>query len=279
MEQTISRFLKHLREEEGSAENTILAYRTDIRQFGQVLSAKTGIPLSPEAIADADVARYVTWLMQHSYRPATVARKMAAVRAFLVYLRAYEGIGGQEWQAKLRSPTTSREQPRVLLREEVTSLLDAPSRLQSPRGLRDAALLALLYATGMRVSEVVALDAKDVEFERASVSRSSRLGQLLSLGLAQTSIREYIERGRPYMVKGPDEEALFLNQRGGRLSRQGIWLVVKRWAFEAGLGEDVSPHSLRHSLAHHLLKEGKSRREVQKILGLSSPSAVRINPP
>jgi integrase/recombinase XerD len=163
-----------------------------------------------------------------------------------------------------------------LSQEEVDMLMQAPLASKSARGLRDGAIMAVLYATGMRAAELVALQVSDVSLEQGMIRKPSRFGMRLPLGVAQDPLRSYMYEGRPNLLKTHDEQALFLNQRGHRLSRQGLWLVVKRWASALALGDEVSPHTLRHTLANHLLAKGVKTREVQRVLGLSSPTAIRL---
>jgi integrase/recombinase XerD len=250
MKAAIDRFLVYLKDDKGCAENTVLAYSTDVRQFEQVLSASAGSPVKPEEIRPSMVANYARWLEVQGYRPATVSRKMAASRAFLIYLEQQEGV--------------------------IPSLLEAPSRTGTPRGLRDAAILGVLYVGGLRASEAVESNLQDVDLASGKFLRNGAEPATLNLGIALDPMHAYLRAGRPYLVKDEKEEALFLNLRGKRLSRQGLWLVVKRWAAAEGLGTEISPHTLRHSLIRHLLDDGKSKRDIQHMLGLSSPNAIRV---
>lgn len=278
MDAAIKRFLDYLERVQDRAKNTILAYRADLRQLSQVLEEHAGGPVSPGIISGDLLSEYVGWLTSRGYQPSTVSRKMAAVRSFLEYLSTQERRVDPSLLAGLQPPPTPKRRPRVLTREEVRSLINAPREEDSPRAMRDAALLALLYATGMRAAELVRLNVGDVDVFTGRVRKNSAGEELLPLGVAYEPLRRYLGEGRPQLLKGSGERSLFLNQRGQRLSRQGLWLVVKKWARREGLGEDVSPHTLRHSLAYHMLREGKTRRQVQRKLGLASPSAIRVYP-
>jgi integrase/recombinase XerD len=271
----IERFLEHLRVERQSASNTISAYRTDLLQFERVLAGQPG---GPEPITQQAVAGYVTWLQGKGYTAATVARKMVAVRSCLGFLGVEQAAGSAELFSQLQPPPTPRKPPRVLSPEQFERLRSAPAALMNPRGQRDAAVLDLLYTTGMRASEITELDLEHLDLELGRIRVPGARDLSLPLGAARSSIRSYLESGRPQLVRQLSERALFVNLRGKRLSRQGLWLVVKRWAQMAGLDEHVSPHSLRHSMAHLWLSQGKSRRELQRTLGLSSPSAIRVRP-
>lgn len=274
MDAYLQEFLVHLRDARGSSANTLLAYRADLRQFITVLEPAA---TRPQDLTQETLASYVAWLGQQGYRPATISRKMAAVRSFLDYLQENGLLTEDSLRAELRPPRASRPKPRVLAAEELEALLQAPTKQDSPRAFRDAAILALLYATGLRAAEVVALQVEHVDLEDGWVSRPEHPDPRLPLGVALQPMRRYVVDGRPHLARRADERSLFLNQRGDRLSRQGLWLVVKRWTARAGLGRDLSPHSLRHTLAHHLLKEGHSRREVQQVLGLTSANAMRLH--
>ena len=275
MDEAIARFLSYLQVRLGRTGNTVLAYRADLRQFHQAVAEGLGKGAAPDGLTAEAVAIYLTWLTSRGYRPATLSRKMAAVRAFLEYLREVEGVGGASLADGLHPPPAPRHRPRLLAQEEIARLLESSAAVATPRGMRDAAVLAILYATGMRAADAVGLQLSDIDLDRGQVWRPPHRQQPLPLGEAAAPVRRYLEQGRPQLVRNPEVRSVFLNQRGQELSRQGLWLVVKRWAEAAGLGDDVSPHSLRHALAQHLLIQGKSRREVQQFLGLRSPNAIR----
>ncbi len=276
MKSTIQRYLRHLSEAQGVARNTLLAYRTDILQFEEVLSAAVGRPIRPEDLTRELVGEYAAWLTHEAYQPSTISRKMAAVRSFLGFMDASGELAELPYRGELRAPSTPRSQPRILTPEEISRLLKAPARDRVPRGTRDAAILELLYATGLRASEAVKLDVVDLDLSLERVRRADREQEWLPLGTAAPALKRYMAAGRPFLARTEREQALFLNLRGQRLSRQGLWLVVKRWSKVVDLGEGVSPHSLRHSMVHHRLVEGATKGEVQRLLGLSSPNAIRI---
>jgi integrase/recombinase XerD len=159
---------------------------------------------------------------------------------------------------------------------EVTALLQSVTKSDHPRVLRDRAILEFLLATGFRAAEVVDLDFQDIDLSQGIVFRSSNHERFIPLGHAKGSMLDYLRKGRPHLVRDARVQALFLNQRGQPLSRQGLWLVVKRWAQAAGVTGDVSPQTLRYTLAQNLLDEGKSRKEVLEFLDLSSPNSLRF---
>ncbi|MEE9216889.1 MAG: tyrosine-type recombinase/integrase [Anaerolineales bacterium] len=276
MNAAIDRFLSYLKHDKGCAENTLLAYSTDALQFEQVVNASAGSPVKPEELKASMVANYARWLEGQGYRPATVSRKMAASRAYLIYLEQQEGVIPSSTYAVLHPPPAPRTLPRTLSREQVYRLLDAPAHTGTPRGLRDAAILGLLYVGGLRASEAVETNLQDVDLASGKFHRNGAEPVPLNLGIALDPMHAYLRAGRPYLLKDEKEQALFLNLRGKRLSRQGLWLVVKRWAAAEGFGTDISPHTLRHSLIRHLLDDGMSKRDIQHMLGLSSPNAIRV---
>ncbi len=276
MKPAIDRFLSHLRVEQERAKNTVSAYSIDVRQFEQVLSARAGGAVKPHDLSIRMVSEYSKWLVEQGYRPSTVSRKMAAARAFLLYLADKERTVNRRIPDQLQPPSTPRRLPRTLSEDEVRQLLAAPARVESPRALRDSAVLGLLYSAGMRASEAVQVNLEDIDLKAGTLVRRGPEPVTLQLAGSVGALGRYLTAGRPHLVRDARERALYLNLRGKRLSRQGLWLVVKRWAAAADLGADLSPHSLRHSLIRHLLQQGKSKRDIQAMLGLSSPNAIRV---
>lgn len=277
VDEAIESFLHHLQADQGRANNTVLAYRADLRQFAAALDELAGRKVILSEINGEMLARYAAWLGERGYRPATLSRKMAAVRSFL---ESHDVAGSEsvpELADALRPPPAPRRQPRLLSLEEVAVLLAAPLRNGNPRSVRDAALLAVLYATGLRAADAVSLSMSDMDLPEGRLRRPSNAGGWMPLGSALSVLKRYVEEARPQLVHDNDVRAVFVNQRGKPLSRQGLWLIVKHWAGATGLGEKVSPHSLRHALIQHLLAEGKSRREIQHVLGLRSPNAIRAS--
>lgn len=276
MDNAIQRFLTHLEREREAAENTIMAYEADLRQLHSVLRATSDEPVTLTRLDEDAIHLYSLWLTRQGYRPSTVSRKMAAVRSFLDYLGTQEHSVDLELIDELNPPSIPRRKPRVLTREEIERLLNAPAGSENPRRIRDHAILTILYATGLRATEAVALNLEDVDPLRGLILRAPKRGKPLSLGRALLPTRRYLKEGRPGLVRSHQERAFLLNQRGKRLSRQGLWLVVKRWAGAVELDDDISPHTLRHTRTQKLLARGKSKREVQSFLGLSSPNAIYV---
>ncbi len=275
METTIKNFLEYIRTKKGSSVNTILAYQSDLAQLQKILQAKLEKDVTPGDINQDTIQAYADWLSDQGYRPSTVARKVAAVRSYLDYMIRFEELPDPDIGDSLRTEATPRRKPRILSDEEMERLLQSPRQKKSARNLRDAAILAVLFKTGLRAAELVSLKMDDLDRSKNRIIRENG-GTSLKLGETGSILEQYLTDGRPHLARYPDEKAVFLNQRGRQLSRQGLWLIVKRWAMKAGLGDDISPHTLRHSLAYSLLQEGHSRREVQDVLGLSSPNSIRV---
>ena len=276
MEAALHRFLVYLRDVRGSSANTLLAYRADLRQLVAALRPKVERPedLTQEALAD-----YVAWLGQQGYRPATISRKMAAVRSLLDYLQSKSALMDPSLRSGLRPPRAPRPRPRVLSADELQALLDAPAKQDSPRSLRDSAILELLYATGMRASELVGLrlDALDLRAGFVTPIGKGSRQRVVPLGSAASkALRAYLALSRPRFVKGADPGTVFLNRRGGRLSRQALWGLIRKYAAVQGLRGRPSPHALRHSFASHLLEGGADLRAVQAMLGHADISTTQI---
>jgi integrase/recombinase XerD len=272
VENTCSRFIQYLAVEKASSPNTINAYRTDLEQFRRVLQT-VGAP-GPGELTKLAMQHYVDWLHTQGYRAATIARKMAAVRSLLAYLSTQEGWDLLALAKVLDSPPAPPRAPFVLSVDELDRLLAAPRGVGNPRARRDAAILSTLYAAGLRVADAVNLDVRHVDLEQRVLHTADEPPRRIPLGRAFEPLQDYLRAGRPHLNRQPREAALFLNQSGQRLTRQGIWLAVKRWAGPLGLEAEISPQTLRHTLARDLLRRGKSRKEVQKALGLVTAHAL-----
>ena len=276
MKEQINTFLNYLAVEKGFSGNTIAAYRNDLYSLSDYLQRggrhSSWVDLGSETLAD-----YVLDLQNRGYSPTTLARKIASVKSFFAFLMD-EGIVVKNPTEELRAPRIGRTLPKALSEEEVERLLRAPAQLQTPKGERDRAMLELLYATGMRVSELVSLDLDDVNLDQGFVRCRGKGDKERMLPFhedAGETLQEYIEDAR-VKLKGPGKErALFLNRRG-RLTRQGFWLILKEHAACAGITTPVTPHTIRHSYATHMLRGGASLRQVQEFLGHASVSTTQV---
>ncbi len=280
MDARVAEFLTFLAVEKNASDNTISAYRSDLAQFEKSIAGQSGTADSSwESITDKMLLTFVEELRGRSYKAATVARKVAAVKSFFSFM-ASEGILTCDPTEDLRSPQVGKALPRTLTLEEVDELLEQPARKSTPVAQRDKAMLEMAYATGMRVTELVSLDVAHVALESVPVTvRGIGKGdQERALPLYQRAVdelRQYIFHVRPKMVRNRNEAALFVNRRGGRLTRQGFWLILKNYAREAGL-DAITPHTLRHTYATHMLSGGMPLRNVQEALGHASISTTQI---
>jgi len=268
-------FFRHLEAEKRFSGNTLSAYRNDLRQLETYL-AEQGI--SPLGADRGVVTGFVVRLAERSYSPASRARKLAAVKSFFSYLFK-SGQIGKNPAAGIGSPRVGRQVPQTITVEEIDQLLAAPGRRTSPEATRDRAMFALLYATGMRVSELVALDVEMVDLAGLALRCTGRGGRVRMLTFderARDVMRSYLQKARPRLSREERERALFLNHRGDRLTRQGFWLLMKSYADDAGISSSITPHMLRHSFAAHLLGRGALLREVQQKLGHANISTTQM---
>jgi integrase/recombinase XerD len=278
-EQLVLDFLAYLEFERGLSRNTLEAYRADLLQFGAYLKAHRYDVLGAGHV---QLAGFLTLLAQGSpERPAvaaaTLQRKTACLRSFYRHLRR-EGTITHDPTAELHGPRKALKLPEVLTRDEVNRLLRAPQGV-SPAALRDRALLEVLYACGLRASEAVDLALEDVSLEDAFLRARGKGSKerLVPIGReAVSALRAYLTRSRPVLVGLGPERHVFVNRRGGGLSRQGLYKIVQGYASSVGLGERMSPHTLRHTFATHLLAGGCDLRTLQEMLGHADIATTQL---
>jgi integrase/recombinase XerD len=272
-------FLAYLEFERGLSRNTLDAYRTDLLQFGRFLARRN---LSALDAGSGDVADFLAELAAGNVdRPpastATIHRKSACLRSFYRHVRR-EGLRESDPTATLSPPRRSRKLPHVLTRGEIDRLLAQPQGAE-PAALRDRALLEVMYACGLRASEAIGLELTDVDLEERVLRARGKGSKERVVPMGQAAVRAlriYLERGRPGLVKGGSESRLFVNFRGGALTRQGLYKIVRRHAATAGLADRISPHTLRHTFATHLLAGGCDLRSVQEMLGHADVSTTQL---
>jgi len=278
LEQFISPFVAALAAQKGYAENTTAAYRNDIVQFLAFLRLREGGINEPHQVTSDQVEAYVQdiQLGDQPYAPSTIARKISAIKAFFQFLIEQHQLDLNP-AAKLTGPRVKKHAPRTLTAAEIQQLLLAPGQA-TPKAVRDSTLLHLLYATGLRVSEVVNLRQDDVQLEQGVVlcPGKGEVRRAIPLGTAHVWLTDYITNARPTMLKESSPTALFLNHRGQSLTRQGIWLILKDAAKAAGLSTEITPHTLRHSFAKHLVGAGEDLRRVQELLGHANLSTTQV---
>ncbi len=272
-------FLAYLEFERGLSRNTLEAYRSDLLQYGQWLRRSGHDALT---VGHRELSAFASEIAsgrddRPPAAPATLQRKVACLRSFYRHLRRTSVLEGDP-TAHLRAPKQSRKLPQVLSRDEVAELLRQP-RGTEPPALRDRALLETMYACGLRASEAIGLEVGDVDLE-AGILRARGKGakeRLVPVGSAAASaLTAYLQRGRPRLVGERWEARLFLNQRGGGLTRQGLYKIVQRHAASAGLAAKMSPHTLRHTFATHLLAGGCDLRSLQEMLGHADIATTQL---
>jgi integrase/recombinase XerD len=277
----IESFLDHLKVERGVAPNTVAAYKRDLALYLTYL-AECGVA-DPRAISEGHVGEFLARLRNREYRPgqayspATVARVLSAVRGMHRYL-VREGVTQLNPAEPIGSPRTPRALPKALSQPEVDRLLAAVPD-EGAGNVRDRAILETLYAAGLRISELTALDVDDVDLDSRTVRCLGKgdKERVVPFGRAAVdALRAYLVQARPAMVRGRAEPGLFLNTRGRRLTRQGCWKLLKKYAKRADLRRRISPHTLRHSFATHLLDGGADVRDVQELLGHASVSTTQV---
>lgn len=259
--------------------NTVVAYRNDLTQASAYLN-RQNVQNWPEVTREHIAAYLLEMRENQAYRPTTIARKLAALKAFFRYLRA-SGLIAVDPLENFEAPRIQKTPPHALTQEQVANLFRQIDVTQ-PGGKRDFAMFHLLYATGMRVSELVSLNVGDIHLDLATVlcpgrrGRSKRERTLPLSTIAVESARHYLDNVRPQMTaRHPEERALFLNHHGERLTRQGFWLIIKGYARQAGI-TDITPHRLRHSFAVLMLREGMELRSVQELLGHAHISTTQV---
>ena len=272
-------FLAYLELERGLSRNTLEAYRSDLQQYGEFLGRRG---LDPLGVVPTDLTAFVSELAEGregrpAVAPATLQRKIACLRSFYRHLRR-EQVIDHDPTSELRPPRSGVRLPKVLTRDEVARLLAQP-RGSSPAALRDRALLETMYACGLRASEAVTLELSELDLETGILRTRGKGSKERIVPIGQKAIEclsRYLRAGRPRLVGLRDESRVFVNLRGGRLSRQGLYKIVQRHARSAGLHERMSPHTLRHTFATHLLAGGCDLRSLQEMLGHADIGTTQI---
>jgi integrase/recombinase XerD len=281
MEQQVYDFLSYLTNDYGRSANTIAAYRNDLTQFVEFLGKHIEPPMENWSTLEVStVEQHVDFLNRHDndYTSATVARKLAAIKRFCEFLHEQKYIE-QNVAKSVRLPKVTKTPPLAMRTDEIDKLLAEPLKYHAPQARRDKALLETLYATGMRVSELVDLDVGDVDMPAGWIhcdADGKHPRKVKIAGEAADALATYLSEGREPLVVNRNEPALFLNHRGQRLTRQGLWLIIKRYVQQVGIESAVTPHTLRHSFAAHLINGGAALREVKERLGYAHLSSTQV---
>ena len=286
MERAITQFLEHLQADKGFSPNTIVAYRNDLMQMlsfvrGQVNGAGWPPPGLWNVVDASLIRQYYTSLQARHYAATTVARKIASVKSFFHFLVSEKLVSANPTHG-FTSPGIRRALPKTVTAGEVGELLEQSALRDTPEARRDWAMLTLLYATGMRVTELVKLNVDDVALDAAypyvrCMGRGARPRLIPLAAEAIEPMQQYLTQARDRIVRRSGEGALFLNRRGERLTRQGFWLILKGYVKAANLRAEITPHMLRHTFATHMLRSGRlNLRELQDRLGHASITTTQV---
>lgn len=266
-------YQQYLAEVKNSSENTLSSYSRDIEQYLHWLE---GEGRSPEDASQIDVDHYIKYLLSLGKSVATATRSLASLKSFYSYLLR-EGIVSVNPAKGVALEKVERKLPQVLTSKEVELFLEQPDP-RDTKGCRDKAMLELLYATGIRVTELIDLNLEHLNlsagFLRCVSKKKERIIPLYSTAIR--ALADYIEHVRPQLIEQPDERALFVNMNGSRMSRQGFWKIIKHYQDQAGIQKEITPHTLRHSFATHLLENGADLRSIQEMLGHADIASTQV---
>ncbi|MFC2021050.1 site-specific tyrosine recombinase XerD [Chloroflexota bacterium] len=281
MKEDINRFLTYLSVEKGFSENTSEAYRNDLSQLASFIeenAARDNSVPSWDNFSRQAMLNYQLNLKERNYAATTLARKVAAAKSFFKFMVA-EGSLKDNPTENVVSPNVGRLLPKPISISQVRRLLEQPTKRSTPEAKRDSAMLSLLYASGMRVSELISLNLGDVDTEGGFVRCFGKGHKERLIPIAQRAsltLEEYIKEARPKLARSDEGKALFLNRRGERLTRQGFWQILKGHAKAAEMDKEITPHTLRHSFATHMLSGGADLRSVQELLGHANISTTQV---
>lgn len=270
----LEKFEQYLQDVKKASKNTLSSYLRDVRQLGVYLSAHSDASLA--TAEEEELCEYIDWLRSNGKSVATVSRAIASLKNFYHFM-LNNGYAEHDPTGKLVPDKTTQKLPQILTSKEVELLLEQPE-CTDMKGYRDRAMLELLYATGIRVSELISLNITDVNLS-AGVIRCQSKDKVRMIPLYPAAVRaltEYINFIRPQMIAAPDEQSLFVNVSGDRMSRQGFWKIIKSYQVKAGIEKTITPHTLRHSFAAHLLENGADIHAIQEMLGHADISSTQV---
>lgn len=274
MEQRIDAFINYMHNIKNTSTNTELSYRRDLNKLNQYLWGK-GI-LDVNRVTASDLQSFVAYMEKENFAAATISRTIASMKAFWQFL-VNENIVKEDVSVHLKAPKIEKRVPEILSETDVTRLLEQPAG-DAPKQIRDKAMLELLYATGIRVTELISLKTTDVNLAMGFiVCRDAHKERVIPFGAkAKQALIRYINGTRDLMVENKESDVLFANCSGEQMSRQGFWKIIKYYAKKAGIVADITPHTLRHSFAAHLVENGADLKSVQEMLGHSDISTTQI---
>ena len=273
MDKKIKLFLEFLQKDKKLSNNTLQSYRRDITQFEKYVNERN---LQFLKIKNEDIQNYLTQLKEEGKKTSTISRNLASIRSFYQYLVRNKKVKEDPTEG-IQSPKVEKRIPSVLTSKEVELLLDQPKAVDL-KGIRDKAMLEFAYATGMRVTEIINLNAEDINLKEGYVScKTENKQRNIPLGaISVNALKDYLKKARPYLIKNENEKSLFVNINGKRLTRQGFWKIVKFYKEQAHIEKDITPHVLRHSFATHLLQNGADLKAIQVMLGHSDISSTQV---
>jgi integrase/recombinase XerD len=274
MEKVIENFIAYMREAKKASQNTEISYERDLKKLARYLRNQKIMDFSE--VTKTDLQGYLKELQKENLALSTISRNIASIRALYHYM-IRTGKMQEDPSETLKPPKLEKKMPEILSVEEVDRLLKQPN-LNTPKGIRDNAMMELMYATGMRVSELIHLSVRDVNLKLNYISCSSmEKSRAVPFGnTAKKAVETYVEQARDVLLKENDSPNLFINCNGTAMSRQGFWKILKYYAKLAGIEKEITPHTLRHSFAVHLLQNGADLRSVQEMLGHSDISTTQI---
>jgi len=270
----IREFERYLTEDKQASRNTLLSYMRDISQFQKFIAYEKLSGFS--SVSQGQIESYVLWMKKNGKSVSTVSRALASLKCFYGYL-AMQGVVQENPIDGITPDKQPKKLPQILTGAEVERLLEQPE-CKDVKGYRDKAMLELLYATGIRVTELIELEAQDVNLA-AGIIRCESKGKERFIPMYPVAIRalsEYMHNARPQMIANPNEKAVFVNVSGEKMSRQGFWKIIKYYQDKAHIEKDITPHTLRHSFAAHLLENGADLRSIQEMLGHADISSTQV---
>ena len=269
----VENFLDFLQNDKKLSDNTLQSYNRDIKLYGSYLDSHN---LNALNCNEDSIKEYFDELKVEGKADSTISRNIASLRSFYQYLYKNKVVS-EDPTTHLESPKITRKPPKVLSTEQVELLLNQPKCVDL-KGYRDKAMLELVYATGIRVTELISLNIDDIDLENSSIKTSTRgKDRIIPIGtLANSALTEYLTKARKSMLKDDNDNALFVNVNGKRLTRQGFWKIIKQYKNQADIDVDITPHTLRHSFAMHLLENGAELRAIQEMLGHSDISSTQV---